>query len=91
MRDTWARVCEHPDPEFPTFYFHFALELNAQVPKIGRKQYQASVAAIATAAEELAGLLERHEHDIDFARGSRLSFHHVHVRAERFNRIERET
>ena len=30
MRDVWARVCEHKNPEFPTFFFHFVLELPAR-------------------------------------------------------------
>ena len=84
MRGAWARVCEHADPEFPTFFFHFALELPARwegLPKAGRKRYQANVAAIAAATETLAGLLERHQAEIDFVRGSHLTFHHVEVRA----------
>jgi len=84
MRDAWARVCEHADPEVPTFFFHVALELSATwklLPKAGRKRYQANVARIAAAAEDVAGLLERHEAEIHFVRGSRLTFHHVAVRA----------
>jgi hypothetical protein len=80
MRD----VCEHKDPEFPTFFFHFVLELPARwerLPKAGTKQYQADVEAIAAASESLAELLERHQQEIDFARGSPLTFHHVEVRS----------
>jgi len=84
MREAWARVCEHSDPEFPTFFFHAALELWARwerLPKAGKKQCQATVAKIASAAKKLASLLERHGSEIDFVRGSRLTFHHVAVRA----------
>ena len=84
MRDAWARVCEHSDPEVPTFFFHFALDLPAmweRCPRPGKKAYQATVAGIAAAAEELAGLLQLHEPEITFARGSRLTFQHVAVRA----------
>jgi hypothetical protein len=84
MRPAWARLCEHGDPEVPTFFFHFALELPAmwdRLPKAGRKQYQASIAGIAAAAEELAKSLQLLESEITFSRGSRLTFHHVAVRA----------
>lgn len=84
MRDVWARVCEHQDPDVPTLFFHAVLELPARwerLPKTGTKVYQANVATVAAAAETLADLLDRHQSEIDFARGSRLTFHHVQVRA----------
>jgi hypothetical protein len=84
MRGAWARVCEHDDSEFPIFFFHCALELPAvwqRMPKTPTKGLQARVSDAAAAADALAALLDAHQDEIDFHRGSHLTFHHVMVRA----------
>lgn len=84
MRNVWARVGRHKDVEFPALFFSWAVELPAnwqfmlKLPTT--KPLLRTVAKIATAAENLAALLETHKREIAFS-GGRVAFHRVMVRA----------
>jgi hypothetical protein len=84
MRNVWARVCEHSDPDFPMFFFHAAAELPAvwqRMPKTATTELRENVSQTAAAADALAALLDAHQGEIDFHRGSQLTFQDVMVRA----------
>lgn len=84
MRSVWESVRLHEDAEFPGFFFHCAVELPTRwqrMSKMPTKALQHAVSEIAAAAEALAHLLETHQDEITFHRGSPLTFHDAMLRA----------